>query len=634
MLDSVCNRSPIIRPAHLARLSILRNQTDQVNQESLLEACKDYAQSFSEKAFCFDDLKESLRRLDQSHRNAFIHAIQQTPGIPTQLFILKVVYGSIHLATDDNSTSRNQELLAFAYQTLKVYQKPVSGPHACPEAALLAALAFLHLRLPKSKDQNVLIATTILELARSRSEDYYILTVLLVQLQAHLGLLSLAMQNYMALSVKNMQWETVGHLLLSRISALHPASTGDMSTLEPLMGCEQVVSVLQNSDTALVRGIREGLRFNSYSNIYNSVKMRSEIERSMSKQICAIEGRKLTRWRGLGLDHHRISILPDSKALVDNRDFSYLPSYREDDRRILARYRCGELPKDAWIDAMTLSDNVATYLKAELSSHASLATTAYKNLKRLHERFPDYTFTPSVLESEMTECELLDFGALQVLARAIIFLNDGITSPSPHHGQISLPAFLDDIRSALESALDRRRKGDPDSSHAKIAGIRVPTHKDLHASFSLMERLQTTSHFLTWVLRRPRKSDKTAKNGSVASVSKEEISRLQGLVAELEAQVHCDAQSLSSQINQPGVLGKLVDLCMARRVDESEGESESEIERPSKANWIWNELDAGSEWETLLEELSDEAAMETICGKYRESWDDALNGILVTKVGQ
>jgi N-terminal acetyltransferase B complex non-catalytic subunit len=600
----------------------------------LLQTCREYSEAFSEKAFCFDDLKDSLRRLDKQHWDEFLQVAEQKQGHFARLFALKVVYSSISGADSEPPHARNQELLALAYRALKLYQLSIAEPPSCPEAALLAALAILQLRIQDPQHQRVLVAVIILEIARSKFEDYYILTVLLVRLQGHLGLLSLAMENFTKLSVKNLQWETVGHLILTRISTLHPAFNGGAGDLEPLLAAETGVTVLENADMALVRGIREGLRFNSYSNIYNSVKMRSEIEQSLNKQICAIEERRVSRWRGSGSDDATILLPTDpSKALVDKRDHSYMPSYCEDDWRVLESCHCGKQPKEGWVNAMVLWDNVTTYLRQDLASHTTLATAAYKNIKQLYERFSADTFVLVELEEEMTSAELSTLDAATNIARAIILLTEGQTAvPSGHpKGSQSLPGTVAHIKSSLTSDLDNRRKdkaGDKDGStpiHLKIAGSYIPWWSDLHSSFSELEKLQTISHLLTWMSRKLQKGGKNSKT-VFGTVGKESVSELQSLVAELEAQIHADARWMKSQINEPGVLGKLVDLGMVRQ------QAVSDDTEAGKGAWMWDELNSGRDWEQLMESLCDEATMETICGRYRESWDDALDGILVTKV--
>ena len=546
-----------------------------------------------------------------------MQTIEQRQGNLTQLFALKIMYGSLPADTGV-TTTQNEALRDFAFRALTLYSSTDESP-ICSEAAVLAALAVLRLQIPDTHSQKVLAAITILEIARSDSEDYYILTILLILLQVHLGLLSLAMNNFMKITIKNMQWETVGHLILTRISTLHPAFNGDSNSLDPLAGSEQVLKVLQSSDSALIRGIREGLRFNSYSNIHNSARMRSDIERSMNKRICAIEGRKVSRWRGLGLDDSKPPLpLSPSMTLVDKRDFSYLPSYRDDDRSLLSSYQCGPQPKVGWIEAMALSENVSTYLKEQLSLHTITSSAAYGNIKQLDQHFQADKIESQNLESEMTEPEQIDFCTIRNLSRAIVILNETTTTSTSPQEQKLVQELLADISSFLQTSLDSRRV------QKSVAGVIIPTWSCLHADFSKLDTLQVIADFLTWLSKKlPKGGGKPPKPTLLSSISHETISTLQTQLTSLNNQIHTRAKSLKSQLHEPGVLGQVVNSCMARLPDESDD---------GKSNSLWKELGVGTEWEELLSGLCDEPEMEIICGEYRESWDDALDGVLGSKI--
>lgn len=631
--------------------------------------CKTYYHAYSDKGFCFDDLKASIQQLDKEHRDEFIQIPKEDKGNFARLFALKVEYSWLPSSTPEKSHTQNQAFLAFAYKALTLHCESTLDPPACPEASVLAALAILRIQLPDPhRHQPVLFAMIILELARIQHEDYYILTILLIQLQAHLGLLSMAMDYFTKLSVKNLQWETVGHLILTRISTLHPAFKDGENAFDALRACETGVTVLENADNALVRGIREGLRFNSYSNIYNSVNTRSQIERSMNQQIYAIEERKISRWRATDDDDHTVLPLVDytSKTpLVDKRDFDYLPAYRTDDRDVLDQFRCGPSPKQGWINAMALLDNVSTYLEADLTSRTSSATTAYENMKILQTRLSSETLT-SELESELTqgsESDAFDV-ARTILAPAIMLLNQGST------GATTFTDLLTNLGEKLKSWSASFQTSSSDDkttppSDSKIAGIAVPTWDILHDQLTHLEILHTIATFLTWILKKQPQSSKgssgkTSKSSASASSSlassKETILALQALVKEVETAIHERARALKAQLNEPGILGRLVDLGMCRPSDtgDTAGDGGS-----GAGGSMWDILfqdpadskDKGKgrasdappgphEWEELLAfAVDNESLMESICGWLRESWDDALDGILfspatATKAGR
>ncbi|KAK4940477.1 hypothetical protein LTR10_019461 [Elasticomyces elasticus] len=589
VLDSACSIKPTIRAAQMAKMKWLHTQGD-ASSDALLQICKEYASTFSGKAFCYDDLEASLRQLDKNRRDEFTKTQSEASESLGQLFSLKMSYGFM---PQDVST---KDLTSFILQALEVFEKSISTTSPCPEAAILAILAIIRLSPTKDSSQNTLFTAILLQIARAKFEDYYLFSIFLILLQAKLGLLSLAMQTFTRLSVKNMQYETVAHLILTRISSLHPAATsgnGDSSlAFDPSSAIDTGLTIIENADTALVRGIREGLRFNSYSNIYNSVKMRSAIERSMNRQILAIEERKLARLLGVSED----TVLPVAPSpLVDKRDYTYLPTYREDDAVLIAQYRCGPLPKEKWINATGLFDNVATYLKAEITAQPVVSAKAYENLVELQKRVDGPEFYDG-LEEELTKAELANTECHKALAQATILLKDGNSE--------SISASLDKIKAWTSSSLDDRKTR---ISGAVVAqDVRIPTWEDLHASLTQLETLQTIA-MLLGVLGKKSSGKSSKTKTSAATVDKQTLSELQDLVVALEKQIHDDARELKAQVNAPGVLGKLVD-------------------------WAFGRGEPFTKLEGVLEKLCDGVTMETICGGLKESWEDALDGVLAVKV--
>lgn len=582
LLDSACGTRPIIRAAYMAKMKFLQRRGGKNDPVALSQTCSEYSEAFSQKAFCFDDLKDSVLHLDEASLRGFMKTHSNSQESLAQLFSLKLSYGSFPSAVSE------EDILSFISQALELFQTSLSEAPSCPEAVILAVMAILKVSITEGRSQNVLFAAIILQIARSKFEDYYLFTVLLVQIQAHLGLLSLAMDAFSKLSVKNMQWETVGHVLLTRISSLHPAvnSHGEEG-LEPLAAIGTGLTVLENADNALVRGIRQGLRFNSYSNIYNSVKMRSDIEHSVNRQVYAIEERKLQRLLGMSEE----TVLPPSpSALVDKRDFSYLPAYRLDDSEVLANLRCGPLPKENWINAMALLDNTATYLKAELTTQAALAAKALENLKEAQSRIDDRASED--VEAELTSTELANFECHKILAQTVVLMKD----PSAPHDKTT--SLLQSLKTWIIKALEER-KNQPSDSPA-TDHLRTPTWQDLHTSLTQLETLQAVAMLLALQKRKSKPAKSPAQEAQL-------LSDLQTFTTDLERQIHDDARVLKAQVGAPGVLGRLVDMGMAR-----EGHFAAL---------------AG-----VLEKMVDEVTLETICGRIKESWEDALDGVLAVGV--
>jgi N-terminal acetyltransferase B complex non-catalytic subunit len=83
------------------------------------------------------------------------------------------------------------------------------------------------------------------------------------------------------------------------------------------------------------------------------------------------------------------------------------------------------------------------------------------------------------------------------------------------------------------------------------------------------------------------------------------------LVVKAEAAIHQQAKDVKRTLNQAGVLGTLVEVTAGRSGDGSNHQSK-----------------IGE----ALEKQGDAARHETFCGDMKESWEDAVDGILACKI--
>ena len=211
--------------------------------------------------------------------------------------------------------STSQDLTAirdFSSEALRLYLQSKEQDSPLPEACLLAALALakvgINVEQPQHDRSDCLVqAIVILGGCCQHFEEYYPALILLIRLQLMLGLVSSAMMNFKKLSVKNMQWETMGHFIITRISTLHPLQLGKITPSEdagfnPLEALDLTLEVAENAGKSLSRSIMEGLNCGSYVNVAESVQMKSEMERSLNRQIAAVEERRIQQLRGISDD--------------------------------------------------------------------------------------------------------------------------------------------------------------------------------------------------------------------------------------------------------------------------------------------------------------------------------------------
>lgn len=585
-IDEVLMKYPEHRQALLAKIDLLAASKEEksTNLQEVLDTCHIYYELFGTKAFCFDDLIHRLSPLGAESVRSFQSMLDKdltTPRSPGQdLFALKLGY---HLLFTDDSTQ--SEAVELANQALRLYVSNAEDQAVSPEAVLLAVLALLREAARSASTILVLQASMILQTACSKYKDYYPLRILLTQVQIVSGQMHLAMQHFVHLSVKNLQWETVGHLLLTRISSLHPHQYGkEEDSLNPLAALDTALTVFDNSRKSLGQAIQDGLKRGNYSNVIDTVELRTNLERSVVHQLYAIEERKCMKARNLkvkpGLELYQ-------GGLTDLRDISFMPNYDVQDDRLAELLRVGPRPSQGWIHANSMHDHLLSYLMAELSGERDLCATTYENLVKVSSNV-------SAVTTDMTEAERAASVVHQGLCEIVVQMNSKQTSNAKP--LVGVFAWLEGPSQEAKPAV--------------VNEVEYPDWRYLHTQFVRLETLQTIGHFST-ILAKKLKAEKDKARIAATKDLRDRLQDLTKLVDEQGKAVHAQTRELKEKLNASGVLGKLVDAVLGR----TDGVTESL-----------------GKFAENLQGLQDEAAVEEYCGSLKESWDDALDGILATKI--
>lgn len=129
----------------------------------------------------------------------------------------------------------------------------------------------------------------------------------------------------------------------------------------------------------------------------------------------------------------------------------------------------------------------------------------------------------------------------------------------------------------------------------------APTWEYFHVIWTLVETLQALWNIFDLDSR---KAAKTAK------LPAEQMKRLNTLVREVFEDVRSNTRSLKQSLTESATLSTLID--MVKR-----GDATDEYEKPLQ---------------DVLEKALDESALELFCGELRESWEDALDGVLTARL--
>ena len=146
-------------------------------------------------------------------------------------------------------------------------------------------------------------AAAILEQLLVKSPHNYEALLLLVRVYLILGAGSLALRAFFKLSVKQMQYETVAHNLLTRLSSIHPYPASAVEGLEqkdadPQTAFKTALNFYRNSETATTYSRSTGLDHGSYSNVEGSINLHKSLKHSICRKMWALEARRIQRLVG------------------------------------------------------------------------------------------------------------------------------------------------------------------------------------------------------------------------------------------------------------------------------------------------------------------------------------------------
>lgn len=129
----------------------------------------------------------------------------------------------------------------------------------------------------------------------------------------------------------------------------------------------------------------------------------------------------------------------------------------------------------------------------------------------------------------------------------------------------------------------------------------APTWEYFHAILTLVETLKALWNIFDLDSR---KAIKTAK------LPAEKMKQLNTLVREVFEDVRSNTRSLKQGLAESATLSTLIDMVKL-------GDATDEYEKPLQ---------------DVLEKVMDESALELFCGELRESWEEALDGVLTARL--
>ncbi|KAF8910991.1 actin cytoskeleton organization protein [Gymnopilus junonius] len=330
------------RSAALALLELeKRARTHGLSQDRsrLLTLLKQYFEKFGDKACCFEDLKPFLE-LEESELAQLTSFLEAVPTSFTTVSELRRLINSYKILrytlpltdiTEEKESARVAAYVRFYFEGLALGDGlPSSELQPADDLVLLAGNTYVSLWKLTDGDCHLLNAVYLLEFALIKSKQSFLTRLILIRLYRLLGASNAALEHYRAMQVKQVQHDTLSHLILSRASTFSLSATGDITlSTECLESTQIYLSNSQETGDFIVRAFTG----EKYSQIPEFISFEDQLDNSLQRDTVKIEHLRMR------LTHEPInSDLIDMELIelkfifdrihYDNRDFAILPNYQ------------------------------------------------------------------------------------------------------------------------------------------------------------------------------------------------------------------------------------------------------------------------------------------------------------------
>lgn len=266
-------------------------------------------------------------------------------------------------------------------------------------------------------------------------------------------------------------------------------------------------------------------------------------------------------------------------------------------------------------------------------------TIATNNVQELASAIPNIpkllkSFSEQLTDTETSNC------TLQYHLGKVLMLHlqqqQQQASPAPESLKADFDNAVQSIQDWLSTTSEKLKKHPINHSTVIfMAGNPIaPTWEYLHSAFSVLECLQATALFLAGQAKASKtKSKSKVKNASTLPADQRLV--VQELVVQIEKDIHDSARTMKQNLNATGVLGEMIDVVFGRSAENDDGTGGSHGHGQGKDRGE-GEVEEGVTSTSLgkqLEKLPNvETVAEQFCGEVRQSWEDALDGVLSVKV--
>ncbi|PQE03427.1 N-acetyltransferase B complex non catalytic subunit protein [Rutstroemia sp. NJR-2017a BBW] len=464
------------------------SSTSEVEKNPRITAVVKYLQNFGDATTVYDDLKPYVEQLEPEERRILLdvlrngvkfedakskndldipeHERRSNPLHKTgeKSFICKYCSNPCEIYCDVCLEQVAKDAVAAYSSAINDDGRISAGllptdRHPADDFCTLAAMALMKLSISSSdtagetiktrRTAYILQATLLLDYAWSKSKSNSDFSLLLVRLYASLGCGSQAMKAYLHLNLKQIQLDTLGYMLLDRISSLHPhpfpsAPDGSSENYSPIEHLKRHQKMYRNIRGQVAQNTWKAFEHGSYDTIFQF----KEFSDIMSSGMMAI------------------SSFAKTKRIVR---LIKPTTYTNDSYKVLRKFPCVALPP--YTDSLLAKNPELMENFSDTSDYASFPDYD-SNLGVRLEKLTRFAPGPSASRSRMS-----------LLTEKIISI---IESDTKSKDTASLTSIKETYLPKLQALLEQEKA-------AQEATLTRPEHLTLEAFIHLAEIIVKTS---------------------------------------------------------------------------------------------------------------------------------------------
>ena len=256
-----------------------------------------------------------------------------------------------------------------------------------PDSCFLSISALIRAFEQTNEIGHLLQSACLAETLLHQNEHIHEAQMILIYLYMRLGLGSLALRMWQSLNIKEIQHDTVGHVLFTRLSLIHPSSTKvAKKQIDPFERLTHALTVYTRHEEKLSECEADVLNHGQTGMIFDLQDLRDNLRSSLTQRIIHLEQLRTTR---LSSSSTKVSsnskdqpfappkVTADWLNFTDNRDFATTFNYGYNVEKVLQTSN-GAIPGRKWL-LYTLAMGQA-HLLANVSTSAQKSDIDIENL--------------------------------------------------------------------------------------------------------------------------------------------------------------------------------------------------------------------------------------------------------------